>query len=695
MNRLLHPFGSLLLVSTLFVFAVGCQAGKKDAGPSQDSKDYSQLITSGGTAQPQESAEPPSSIQPVLVFIQGSVSAQRKGQAINVSEGLALEAGDLISTGTDGSAEISYGSLATLRLFPQTKVSITVIISRALDKADRDAADLNLLAGTVAAKVKKLSAKDEFLVLTPNSAAGVRGTQFVVSYDEPIRKNGTIARTERTLVAVREGSVAVLPKGKLLTSLIDGRQSSPLAGAVVATALSLAPKAGPGQEVTVGGRESAAGGREDEALLNSAEAAYGALVRQAEELQAQGTDFEAVQDPAAILAVPDSEIEKSFAKLSRSLPALLLSEQSRLLLDVLDHMRDPGKDSSPLPAGLPERYFVPQGNKGTRESGNAGSQTQNYPGLVYALPLAPAPFTGMISRSGDAILLLDSKGTLYALEQGGKKLWTRSSLITFTALDTMVALVEPQTLHLVDAMTGAERGTYGFNSWQALPQAKPVPIPNGLALATPRGVTILRQENAEVLAEIPVLGGLIAPLVLADSQLLAVSGQGRLVFIDVKTGRISDEVALDLKQDVLTPRVKDGRAFIVSKGGRVVAVDVATFKVLWDLTLEQSIRSEPELDGDRLYLWLQNKTLVSLSVINGSVIGKPTPDVESPPLLSKGRLYWGSSGPSLVVADAATGTILKRSPLPDMVSARPLLVDGTLYLGTATGKFIRIDTEKL
>jgi outer membrane protein assembly factor BamB len=183
--------------------------------------------------------------------------------------------------------------------------------------------------------------------------------------------------------------------------------------------------------------------------------------------------------------------------------------------------------------------------------------------------------------------------------------------------------------------------------------------------------------------------------VLADSQLLAVSGQGRLVFIDVKTGRISDEVALDLKQDVLTPRVKDGRAFIVSKGGRVVAVDVATFKVLWDLTLEQSIRSEPELDGDRLYLWLQNKTLVSLSVINGSVIGKPTPDVESPPLLSKGRLYWGSSGPSLVVADAATGTILKRSPLPDMVSARPLLVDGTLYLGTATGKFIRIDTEKL
>jgi len=418
MNRLLHPFGSLFLASILLMFVLGCQVGKKDTGPSQENKDYSQLITAE-TAQPQDLAEPPESIQPVLVFIQGSVSVQRKGQAINVSEGLVLEAGDLISTGTDGSAEITYGSLATLRLFPKTMVSITVVISRALDNADRDVADLHLFAGTVAAKVKKLSAKDEFLVLTPNSAAGVRGTQFVVSYEEPIHKNGTIARTERTLVAVREGSVAVLPKGKLLTSLIDGRQSSPLAGAVVATALSLAPKAGPGQEVTVGGRESAAGGREDEALLDSAEGVYGALVRQAEELQAQGTDFEAVQDPVAILAVPDSEIEKSFANLSRSLPAILLSEQSRFLLDALDRMRDPGTDSSPLPAGLPERYFAPQGNKGSTGSGSAGSQAQTYPGLVFALPLAPGPFTGMISRTGEALLILDSHGTLYAVEQGG------------------------------------------------------------------------------------------------------------------------------------------------------------------------------------------------------------------------------------------------------------------------------------
>lgn len=697
MNRLLHPFGFLLLISTLFVLIVGCPAGKKDGDPSQKSQDFYELINPGDRELSEDTSEPPSPIQPVLVFLQGTVSIQRQGKALDAEEGLPLEAGDIISTGRDGSAEIAYGSLATLRLLPQTRVSLTGILSRALEQADRDAADITLLAGTVAAKVSKLSVKDEFLVLTPNSAAGVRGTQFVVSYEEPMRTNGTISRTERTLVAVREGSVAVLPKGKLLSSLIDGRQSSPLAGAVVATALALAPKAGPGQEIAVGGRETTAGAREEAALLDSAEAAYGALVRQAEELQAQGTDFEVVQDPAAVLAVPSSEIERSFAALSQALHAILLTEQSRQLLTVLDRMREPGTDNSPLPAGLPERYFVPQGSAGEPKPSLKGQQTtvQNYPGLVYAVPLASTALSGMISRSGDTLFVLDSRGTLYALHQGGKKLWSRSSLITFTALDNTVALVDPQALYLVDAMTGTEGGTYGFDSWQALPQAKPVPIPNGLALATPRGVSILRQENAELLADIPVLGGVIAPLVLADSQLIAVSGQGKLVFIDIKNKRISDELDLNCKFDVLTPRYKDGRVFIATKAGRLVAVDMDTRQTSWDVDLGQEIRSEPEVDGERLYLWVQDKTLLVVSTQNGAPIGKPIRDVDSPPLLSKGRLYWGGSGPSLVVADAATGAILKRSSLPDRVSARPLLVDGTLYLGTSGGKFIRIDLEKL
>ncbi|HPC71188.1 MAG TPA: PQQ-binding-like beta-propeller repeat protein [Treponema sp.] len=695
MNRLIRLFVTSFVLCSAFVLFMGCPSGKKDSNAPQTDQDFSQLISSEETSEAQTDAETPASIQPVLVFLQGSVSIQRSGKALSAAEGLLLEAGDIISTGNDGSAEIAYGSFATLRLFPRTTVSLSVLISRAIDHADRDVADLSLLAGTVAAKVKKLASRDEFLVLTPNSAAGVRGTQFVVSYEEPIRNNGTISRTERTLVAVREGAVAVLPKGKLLSSLIDGRQANPLAGAVVATALALAPKAGPGQEITVGGRETAAGSLEDEDLLHSAETAYGALVRQAEEFQARGTDFEAVQDPVAVLAIPDSEIERSFAKLSRTLPALLLSEQSRFLLDVLDRMREPGGDTSILPAGLPERYFIPKGNTGEKGDKKTSVQPQNPPGLVYTVPLSSVALTGMISRSGDTILLLDSKGNLYGIDQGGTLLWSQPALVTFTALDASVALVESQNLKLVEAKKGTVKGTYSFNSWQALPQAKPVPIPNGIALATPRGVTILRQENAEVMAEIPVLGGVIAPLVLADSQLLAVSGQGRLVFIDIKSGRISDEIALDLKADVLTPRVKDNRAYIATKGGRLLAIDVAAYRMLWDIQLEQGIGSEPELDGDRIYLWLQDKTLASVSVNNGSFIGKPIPDVQSPPLLSKGRLYWGGSGPSLVVADAATGTILKRSPLPDMVSARPLFVDGTIYLGTKGGKFIRIDTDKL
>ncbi|MCA1950137.1 MAG: PQQ-binding-like beta-propeller repeat protein [Treponema sp.] len=696
MNRFAQPYVTMILLFLALLGVTSCSAGKNDEKSSQNPRqDFSSLIansdiaagdSSDGDAAAADSNAKPESIQPVLVFIQGSVSIKRDSQSLTASEGLELMAGDTISTGKDGSAEIAYGSFATIRLFPNTTVNLTMIISRAMQQADHDTADLSLLAGTVAAKVKKLSSKDEFLVLTPNSAAGVRGTQFIVGYEK-------LARTERTLVAVREGSVAVLPKGKLFTSLIDGRQANPLAGAVVATAFTLAPKAGPGQEITVGGQESALGAGEYETLLNSAESAYGSLVHQAEELQARGTDFEAVRDPAAVLAGPDSEAERSFAKLNRMMPALLISEYSRTLLEVLDRMRDPGKDSAALPAALPERYFAPQ-SKASSDSKKV-SVTPNYQGLVYSVPLASTAFTGMMSRTSEVVLLMDSKGNLYAVDQQGKKLYERQAVVSFTALDTTIAVVEQQKLTILDANTGRERGFYAFDSWQGLPQAKPVPVPNGLALATPRGVTILRQENAEVIAEIPVLGGVIAPLVLAEPHLVAVSGQGKAVFIDLKNARILDEIAINLSADVLSPRVKDGRVYIAAKSGRVVAIDAVNYRMLWDVKLDQSIRSDPELDGGKLYVWLQDKTLRSISLADGTMIGAPIPNVESPPLLSKGKLYWSSSGPSLVIADAASGAILKRSPLPEVASARPILVDGNLYIGTANGKLLRIDTDKL
>ena len=650
------------------------------------------MIETSSSSSEDNNREPPRSIEPILVFTEGQVSIRRNGQNPQAAvEGLGLQTGDLVIAGSDGSAEITFGPLATLRILPNTRVSLEGLSSRGAQETDRDSAEITLLAGAILAKVKKLSGKDEFLVLTPNSAAGVRGTQFLVRYEEPVLKNGSVARTDRTTVAVREGSVAVLPKGSLLSHLIDGKKTNPLADAVVSAAFTFAPKAGPGQELFIGGHEGPSAAVNDEALQSQAEAAYGAMVQRAEAMQAQGTDFEAVQDPASVLVRGDSTIERAFANLSQTLPALLLSEQSRDLLEVLDRMREPGMNDSVLPAGLPERYF---GLRSSADNGTSGVRDRTYAGIGFTLPLSSTALSGMISKVGDTVLIMDLKGNLYALDSSGKTLWSHPSVTSFTALDSNLAVLESQNIRILRADNGTELGTYTFESGQALPQVKPVPVPNGIAIATPRGVTILRQENAEVMAEVAVLGGVVAPLVLADSKLVAVSGQGMVVFIDVKRGQITDELSLKVS-GAMTPRVKDNQLFISTKDGRIIAIDTVTIKVLWDVQLEQALRAEPELDVDRLYVWLQNKTLLTLSAADGHVIGNPIQDVESPPLLSKGRLYWGSSGPSLVIADGMTGTIVKRSPLPDMVSARPLLVDGSLYLGTVSGKLIRLDINKL
>lgn len=692
MNRFLRPLVTLLIVLSGFFTVTGCQVDRKDADSEQTQSDVSDMIETSSSSLEDNNREPLRSIEPILVFTEGQISIRRNGQNPQAGvEGLGLQTGDIIIAGPDGSAEITFGPLATLRILPNTRVSLSRLSSREAQKIDRDSAEIILLAGAILAKVKKLSGKDEFLVLTPNSAAGVRGTQFLVRYEEPVLRNGIVARTDRTTVAVREGSVAVLPKGSLLSHLIDGKKANPLADAVVSAAFTFAPKAGPGQELFIGGHEGPSAVVNDEALQSQAEAAYGAMVQRAEEMQAQGADFEMVQDPASVLILGDSTIERAFANLSQALPALLLSEQSRDLLEVLDRMREPGMNDSALPAGLPERYF---GLRSSADNETSGVRDRTYSGIGFTLPLSSTALSGMISRVGDTVLIVDLKGNLYALDSHGKTLWSHPSLATFTALDSSLAVLESQNIRILRADNGTELGTYTFESGQALPQVKPVPVPNGIAIATPRGVTILRQENAEVMAEVAVLGGVVAPLVLADSKLVAISGQGMVVFIDVKKGQITDELSLKVS-GAMTPRVKDNQLFISTKEGRIIAIDTVTVKVLWDIQLEQALRAEPELDVDRLYVWLQNKTLLTLSAIDGRVIGNPIQDVESPPLLSKGRLYWGSSGPSLVIADGMTGTIVKRSPLPDMVSARPLLVDGSLYLGTVSGKLIRLDIDKL
>jgi outer membrane protein assembly factor BamB len=74
---------------------------------------------------------------------------------------------------------------------------------------------------------------------------------------------------------------------------------------------------------------------------------------------------------------------------------------------------------------------------------------------------------------------------------------------------------------------------------------------------------------------------------------------------------------------------------------------------------------------------------------------KPISQVSAAPLLSQGRLYYGTNDGFLVALNLSPLAERGRVRLGSRLSARPLLADGFLYLGTNTGRLLKLDPSKI
>lgn len=110
----------------------------------------------------------------------GSVYIERGGQRLAVQAGTGLQATDIVVTGTDGSAGITFSDNSLLSVGPG---SVLAIERYTFDPAKNDGAfESTLRKGTlsvVSGKIAKQS-PDAMKVKTPSSILGVRGTEFLV-----------------------------------------------------------------------------------------------------------------------------------------------------------------------------------------------------------------------------------------------------------------------------------------------------------------------------------------------------------------------------------------------------------------------------------------------------------------------------------------------------------------------------------
>ena len=118
---------------------------------------------------------------------QGRVEIQRAGATLPASVGTAVQASDIIVTGADSAAGITFTD--------NSLVSVGANSVFAIDKYRFDTTthagefEGNLKRGKLAAVSGKMvkQSPESMKIRTPSAIMGVRGTEFVVQVDEPAK----------------------------------------------------------------------------------------------------------------------------------------------------------------------------------------------------------------------------------------------------------------------------------------------------------------------------------------------------------------------------------------------------------------------------------------------------------------------------------------------------------------------------
>jgi len=113
-------------------------------------------------------------------IVRGSVTVQRAGAGVAATVGMSLQQGDVIVTGRDGSAGVTFNDDSLLSVGPDSVLAIDHFVFDSTTHAGRF--ETSLRRGTLSAVSGKLAKQspDAMKVRTPSIILGVRGTEFVV-----------------------------------------------------------------------------------------------------------------------------------------------------------------------------------------------------------------------------------------------------------------------------------------------------------------------------------------------------------------------------------------------------------------------------------------------------------------------------------------------------------------------------------
>lgn len=117
----------------------------------------------------------------------GMVQLERDGERLPAAVGMGIRQSDILITGADGSAGVTFSDNSLLSTGPN---SVLVVDKYTFDSTTHAGQfDASLRKGTLAVVSGKMvkQTPGSMRVRTPAAIMGVRGTEFVVQVDEPAK----------------------------------------------------------------------------------------------------------------------------------------------------------------------------------------------------------------------------------------------------------------------------------------------------------------------------------------------------------------------------------------------------------------------------------------------------------------------------------------------------------------------------
>ena len=303
------------------------------------------LAGCGNAGEPSTSGEPPAAqvseeqLAPLetpavdeglLAYLSGIVDISEGNEWIPAEIGDRVTRANSVKTGPDSSCEIQFASTAVIRLQENTEIEMR----RVSLTPEASKVGLKMVAGSVLAKVQKLSNQDSFSVTTQSAVCGVRGTEFSVSVGD-----GT-----ETVLAVKEGSVAVLPPSMDVESLKEQvADKGSDATEALEVLLAAAPKVGANEELTL-----------DDAYVRETREAADRLTEAVDKIVAAESEEEVRTTTGSLAAVAGAS---SAVLAGRSEPVRTISPEKTELLKQTDKMKIL---TLPVAAGRESAASVPE-----------------------------------------------------------------------------------------------------------------------------------------------------------------------------------------------------------------------------------------------------------------------------------------------------------------------------------------------